>query len=60
MISPTDMHRGFALRAYLGVSYLFALIAKPVLRRRLARGKEHPDRWTEKLGLGLAVRPEGR
>lgn len=60
MISPTDMHRGFALRAYLGVSYLFALIAKPVLRRRLARGKEHPDRWPEKLGLGLAARPEGR
>ncbi len=53
------MHRGFILRVYLWVSHLFALIAKPVLRRRLARGKEHPDRWIEKLGLGLAPRPEG-
>lgn len=54
------MHRGFALRAYLWVSHLFALVARPLLRRRLARGKEYPDRWAEKLGLELAQRPTGR
>lgn len=54
------MRRGLALRAYLWVSHLFALVARPLLRRRLLRGKEHPDRWTEKLGLGLARRPQGR
>lgn len=31
-----------------------------ILRRRLARGKEDPDRWREKLGETALPRPEGR
>ncbi len=59
MTTPAKMRHGIALRAYLAISYVFALVAKPILRRRLARGKEHSDRWPEKLGLGLSPRPTG-
>lgn len=59
MTSPADMRRGLALRAYLLISHLFALVAPLILRRRLKRGKEHPTRWPEKQGLSLAPRPEG-
>ena len=59
MTLPTDMHRGLALRSYLMASHLFPLIAHPILRKRLKRGKEHPSRWTEKLGQNLALRPQG-
>lgn len=59
MTSPADMHRGLALRGYLAASHLIALAAKPVLRRRLKRGKEHPERWREKMGRNLAPRPAG-
>ncbi|MEO1640848.1 MAG: glycosyltransferase N-terminal domain-containing protein [Pseudomonadota bacterium] len=60
MTTPADMHRGWALRAYLGATYALTPFAGPVLRRRLAKGKEHTDRWREKLGHGLAPRPQGR
>lgn len=53
------MHRGLALRGYLAASHLIALAAKPALRRRLRRGKEHPTRWQEKIGQNLAPRPDG-
>lgn len=53
------MHRGIALRIYLGLSYLFPMVARPILRRRLARGKEDPKRWMEKCGMDLASRPQG-
>ena len=53
------MQRGLALRAYLLATHAIALIAGPVLRRRLQRGKEDPTRWQEKQGLGLAPRPDG-
>jgi len=59
MTLPTDMQRGLALRSYLAASHLFPLIARPILRKRLKRGKEHPTRWTEKLGQSLAPRPKG-
>ncbi|WP_291837168.1 glycosyltransferase N-terminal domain-containing protein [Limimaricola sp.] len=36
-----------------------ALAAPGLLRRRLARGKEDPARWREKLGEATAARPEG-
>jgi 3-deoxy-D-manno-octulosonic-acid transferase len=35
-------------------------LAAPILRRRLARGKEDPRRWREKLGEATAPRPPGR
>jgi len=53
------MHRGGLLRLYLGVSYIFPMIAGRILRKRLASGKEHPARWPEKQAQGLAPRPDG-
>lgn len=50
---------GPALRAYLAASRAIPLVAKTVLRRRLARGKELPDRWREKLGEPGLPRPDG-
>lgn len=47
------------LAAYLAVTRLAAPLGAPILRRRLARGKEHPDRWREKLGNASAPRPDG-
>jgi 3-deoxy-D-manno-octulosonic-acid transferase len=51
---------GPLLRAYLLVSRAVPLVAPRVLRQRLARGKELPDRWREKLGQATLPRPEGR
>jgi 3-deoxy-D-manno-octulosonic-acid transferase len=51
---------GPSLRAYLVASRLIPLFAPAVLRRRLARGKELPDRWQEKLGKPGMQRPEGK
>ncbi|WP_296423515.1 glycosyltransferase N-terminal domain-containing protein [Yoonia sp.] len=59
MTPPTDMKRGYLLRLYLLISYAFPLVAPRLLRRRLARGKETPARWTEKLGQSLGPRPDG-
>ncbi|WP_411889186.1 3-deoxy-D-manno-octulosonic acid transferase [Yoonia sp. SDW83-1] len=53
----TEMQRGWLLRAYLLASHGFPLIAPRLLRKRLARGKEDPARWREKLGQGLAPHP---
>jgi 3-deoxy-D-manno-octulosonic-acid transferase len=50
---------GPLLRAYLAASHAIPLIAPSLLRRRLARGKEHPDRWREKLGQARQPRPGG-
>lgn len=47
----------------LSLYLLFARFNAPlwrlILRRRLAQGKEDPNRYTEKLGLNLAARPDG-
>ena len=48
------------LAAYLAATRAIPLLAPAVLRRRLARGKEDPARWTEKLGRPSAPRPAGR
>jgi len=50
--------RGLLLRGYLLAARALPLIAPTVLRRRLARGKEDPARWREKLGEASAPRPE--
>ena len=47
------------LRAYLAATHLVPLRAKAHLQKRIARGKEHPDRWTEKLGNPTQDRPKG-
>ena len=59
MTDPTPAPTGPALRAYLVASHAIPLVARPVLRRRLARGKELPDRWREKLGEPSLPRPDG-
>jgi len=47
------------LRAYLALTHLVPLFAKRHLQKRVARGKEHPTRWTEKLGQTNLPRPDG-
>ncbi|MFT5343775.1 MAG: 3-deoxy-D-manno-octulosonic-acid transferase [Paracoccaceae bacterium] len=49
-----------SLRAYLAASRAIPLLAPMLLRRRLAKGKEDPDRWQEKQGLASLDRPKGR
>ncbi|MBL9046275.1 MAG: 3-deoxy-D-manno-octulosonic acid transferase [Tabrizicola sp.] len=50
---------GPQLRAYLALSRAIPLAAPLVLKRRLGRAKELPDRWREKLGFASLPRPEG-
>lgn len=47
------------LWAYLGLTALLSPLAAPLLRRRLAAGKEDPQRWREKLGQTTLARPAG-
>jgi 3-deoxy-D-manno-octulosonic-acid transferase len=49
-----------ALWAYLLVTAGFPGLGKRQLRKRLAQGKEHPDRHPERLGIPSKNRPEGR
>jgi 3-deoxy-D-manno-octulosonic-acid transferase len=46
--------------AYLALARGLGLAAPLYLRRRLAKGREDPARWREKLGRSTARRPEGR
>lgn len=48
------------LAAYRGATRALTPLAALLLRRRLARGKEDPARWREKLGQASLPRPEGR
>lgn len=48
-----------ALTAYLAAARAIPLVAPSLLSRRLARGKELPDRWCEKLGEASLPRPSG-
>lgn len=50
---------GWLLRAYLGLSRLITLIGPRHLQKRLARGREDPARWREKLGVAGEARPKG-
>ncbi len=49
-----------ALAAYLAASALAGPVATPLLRRRLARGKEDGGRLGERLGRAGRARPDGR
>lgn len=55
----SDPGSGLALQGYLALSRGIPLLAPTVLNRRLARGKELPDRWREKLGHPSQSRPDG-
>lgn len=48
------------LGVYMAASRAIALLAPALLRHRLAKGKEDPARWREKLGETDIARPEGR
>jgi 3-deoxy-D-manno-octulosonic-acid transferase len=48
-----------ALGAYLAASRAIPLVASSLLKRRLAKGKELPGRWREKLGHPTQPRPQG-
>uniref|UniRef100_UPI00404852FB 3-deoxy-D-manno-octulosonic acid transferase n=1 Tax=Yoonia sp. TaxID=2212373 RepID=UPI00404852FB len=47
------------LRLYLRARHAVPLLAKPLLKRRLRAGKEHPTRWVEKCGTPGKPRPTG-
>lgn len=49
--------RGFGL--YLLLTTLLCPLAPFVLRQRLKKGKELPDRWREKMGYPTLPRPDG-
>ncbi|MGH1355452.1 MAG: 3-deoxy-D-manno-octulosonic acid transferase [Thalassovita sp.] len=49
--------RGFGL--YLLLTGLICPLVPLLLRRRLKKGKELPDRWIEKLGQPTLTRPQG-
>lgn len=46
--------------AYLALARTLGVLAPVHLRRRLAKGREDPRRWREKLGHTTATRPAGR
>ncbi|HMO70696.1 MAG TPA: glycosyltransferase N-terminal domain-containing protein [Paracoccaceae bacterium] len=48
------------LAAYLALNRLLSPAAPAILRRRLAKGREDPARWREKLGYPGLERPPGR
>ncbi|MGB3146461.1 MAG: glycosyltransferase N-terminal domain-containing protein [Paracoccaceae bacterium] len=50
---------GWQLRAYLWLTHLAGPLARLILKRRQARGREDPARWREKLGQASQPRPEG-
>lgn len=43
----------------LGATWLLGPFGEAILRKRLAKGKEDPDRWREKLGEATRPRPAG-
>jgi len=55
----TEPRTGAALRAYLAAVRLAGPLLPRHLRRRVARGKEDPARWREKLGEATRPRPAG-
>ncbi|MEO0388297.1 MAG: glycosyltransferase N-terminal domain-containing protein, partial [Pseudomonadota bacterium] len=53
------MARSLGVAAYLGLSRLAYLPGRALVARRLRRGKEHPQRWPERLGIAGQPRPDG-
>lgn len=51
---------GLALRLWLAGTWALQPVLPRHLRKRLARGKEEPGRWREKLGFSSLTRPDGR
>jgi len=49
----------WALRGWSAFTWVAAPLLQRHLRKRIARGKEDPARWREKLGETAALRPDG-
>lgn len=59
-MTPSDPGpKGTQLRLALALACAIPLVAPTVLKRRLAKGKDLPDRWREKLGEATQHRPDG-
>ncbi|WP_334195514.1 3-deoxy-D-manno-octulosonic acid transferase [Pararhodobacter sp.] len=58
-MTTSDPRSGAQLRSYLALTRAIPLLAPALLKRRLARGKDLPGRWREKLGEPSLPRPEG-
>jgi 3-deoxy-D-manno-octulosonic-acid transferase len=56
---PVAERLPWTLRAYRGLASLATPLARVVLARRLARGKEHPQRMAERRGETRIARPPG-
>ncbi len=50
---------GFLLSVYRGLTWAARPAAMTILRRRAARGKELPERLSERLGIPTVARPKG-
>lgn len=57
---PPPLAERLARAGYGVAGSVIAWLAPALLRRRLARGKELPNRWREKLGQATRPRPAGR
>ncbi|MEM9430058.1 MAG: 3-deoxy-D-manno-octulosonic acid transferase [Pseudomonadota bacterium] len=53
------MTRSVTVLAYLGLAEIAMPIAREMVRRRLLRGKEDPERWRERLARTDELRPDG-
>lgn len=58
MIPPDPGPKGAQLRLALALTRAIPLVAPTLLKRRLAKGKDLPGRWREKLGEPSLPRPE--
>ena len=56
---PVAERLPWTLRAYRGLASLATPLARVVLARRLARGKEHPQRMAERRGETRIAAPAG-
>ena len=53
------MGKSLGLAVYLAVSSGLEPLARRILKRRIAAGKEDPERWEERIGRPGMPRPEG-
>ncbi len=56
---PNARKSPFGLRLYRSLTWMARPAARFILRQRLRRGKEDPDRLGERLGIASQARPDG-
>ena len=59
-MTQTNASIPLPLHLYRAATHLVPLIARRHIDKRLRINKEHPERWTERLGQPSADRPDGR